>query len=172
MELSHQELELGSADVRARKQRDEGGTPAVLREHQQMESESVEFGSSLPVRRLENRNPISIAMLFYVLTLAAIVAACLGKLSMTEGVTKTALGAAAAVGGVVGLLTGFLGGSFYFKSFKAASIGLGVGLVLGAVGGVLTVVRGEHFLQMMSIAFAGCWLMIVVMLLAARFQVR
>ncbi len=135
-----------------------------------MERDSVEFGSALPARRLESRNPISIAMLFYVLTLAAIVAACVGKLSVTEGVTSTAVGAAAAVGSFVGLLIGFFGGSFYFKSYAAAFIGLGVGLMLGAVGGVLAMVQGEHFVSMLSIAFAGCWIVIVVMLVAARFQ--
>ncbi len=137
-----------------------------------MNSELPEFGGRLPQQAVGSRNPISIAMLFYVLTLAGIVAACLSKLTGNEGLTFTVLGTAAAAGSFLGLLIGFFGGTFYFKSIKASFIGLGVGLLLGAVGGVLTAVREIHFLPMMLIAFSGCWLLVVVMLLGARFQVR
>jgi hypothetical protein len=135
-----------------------------------MEGRSFEFGGSLPDQRSVRKNPLSIAMLFYILTLAAIVAACLGKLSVTEGVTRSTVVAAVVVGSVVGLLVGSLGGGFYFSSIKAALIGLVVGLFLGAVGGALTIITGEHSLEMLTIAFAGCWLIIVLMLVAARFQ--
>lgn len=120
----------------------------------------------------EHRNPISIAMLFYVLTLAAIVAACLGRLTGDARVTYGTIGAAIAAGSFLGLLIGFLGGTFYFKSAKAALIGFGVGTLLGMVAGALSIVREVNFVPMMTIAFSGCWLMIVVMLLAARWQVR
>jgi len=137
-----------------------------------MDRDSVSFGEASQPQLNENRNPISIAMLFYVLTLAAIVAACLGRLSGDGRVTYGTLGAAISGGAFVGLLIGLLGGTFYFKSVKASLIGFGVGALLGTVAGALTVIREVNFVPMMTIAFSGCWLMIVFMLLAARCQVR
>lgn len=133
-----------------------------------MDRKSVSFGEGLQAPLVEHRNPISIAMLFYVLTLAAIVAACLGRLSGDSHATYGALGAAIVGGSFFGLIIGFLGGTFYFKSVKASLVGFGVGGILGAVAGALTVIGEVNFIPMMIIAFSGCWLMIVVMLLAAR----
>ncbi len=120
----------------------------------------------------EHRNPISIAMMFYILTLAAIIAACLGRLTGDSRVTYGVMGTALGSGAFVGLCIGFLGGTFYFKSVQASLIGFAVGAVLGTVAGVLTLVREVNYLPMMAITFSGCWLVIVVMLLAAKWQVR
>jgi hypothetical protein len=137
-----------------------------------MNRDSISFGEGSQVPLIEHRNPISIAMLFYVLTLAAIVAACLGRLVGDARVTYGTMGAAIAAGSFTGLLIGFLGGTFYFKSVKASLVGVGVGAILGTVAGALTLIREVNYVPMMIIAFSGCWLMIVVMLLAARWQVR
>ena len=137
-----------------------------------MNRESVAFVDASPAPLAEHRNPISIAMMFYVLTLAAIVAACLSRLSGDVRVTYVSLGTAIAGGSFTGLLIGFLGGTFYFKSVRASLIGVVVGAILGAIAGALTVIREVNFVPMMTIAFSGCWLMIVAMLLAARWQVH
>lgn len=137
-----------------------------------MDRDSVSFGEASPLQITEHRNPITIAMLFYVLTLAAIIAACLGRLSGDDRATYGTLGAAIVSGSFIGLLIGFLGGTFYFKSVKAALVGFGVGAALGAVAGALTIIREVNFVPMMTISFSGCWLMIVVLLLTARWQVR
>jgi hypothetical protein len=131
---------------------------------------SLSKTSQMPI--VEHRNPISIAMLFYVLTLAAIIAACLGRLSGDARATYGTLGAAILSGSFIGIIIGFLGGTFYFKSVKAALVGFGVGTVLGAVAGALTIIREVNFVPMMTIAFTGCWLMIVFILLSARWQVQ
>jgi hypothetical protein len=133
---------------------------------------SLEFGEASQKKPSESRNPISIAMLFYVLTLAAIVAACLGRLSVSARVTSGAVVSAAIACSFVGLLIGFLGGTFYFKSVKASLIGLAVGTGLGAVAGALTLIAEEHFVPLMTIAFAGSWLLVVAILMAARWRVR
>jgi hypothetical protein len=136
-----------------------------------MDRDSSSFAES-PQARFEHRNPISIAMLFYVLTLAAILAACLGRMSGDQGTTYGALAAAIASGSFLGLVIGFLGGTFYFKSVKASLVGFAVGAILGGVAGALTIIKEVNFVPMMTIAFSGCWLMVVVMLLAARWQVH
>jgi len=141
-------------------------------ERSNMDHNSVSFVEESQPQLNEHRNPISIAMLFYILTLAAIVAACLGRLSGDARVTYGTLGAAIAGGSFIGMLIGFLGGTFYFKSVKASLIGFVVGVMLGTVAGALTIIREVNFVSMMTIAFSGCWLMIVFMLLAARWQVR
>ena len=136
-----------------------------------MDRESTSFASAPPTPIAEHRNPISIAMLFYVLTLAAIVAACLGRMSGDKGATYGAIGTAIASGCFLGLVIGFLGGTFYFKSVKASLVGFAVGAILGAVAGALTIIKEVHFVPIMTIAFSGCWLIVVVMLLAARWRV-
>ena len=117
-----------------------------------------------------SKNPISIAMLFYVLTLAGILASCFGRLETNGSVTQTAITWALIIGSVTGTVLGMVGGAFYFRSAKAAVITLLIGGVLGAAGGVLTLIREKHYLSILTIAFAGCWLLIVLMLLKARFS--
>ena len=136
-----------------------------------MDRDSVSF-DALHAPPAEHRNPISIAMLFYVLTLSAIVAACLSRLSGDSRITYVSLGTAIAGGTFTGLLIGFLGGTFYFKSVRASLIGFGMGAIVGTVAGALTLIREANFIPLMAITFNGCWLMIVVMLFAARWQVR
>ena len=116
------------------------------------------------------KNPISIAMLFYVLTLAGIVASCVGRIEGDVGTSRTTIWVATIVGSVLGTLIGSVGGGFYFRSIMGALVSLFVGGLLGAVGGVLTVIRDVHFLPMMTLAFSGCWLLVVLMLVKARFS--
>ena len=118
----------------------------------------------------ESKNPISIAMLFYALTLAAIVASCAGRLSSNQDLSKTTVAVCAVVGSGIGIAIGFLGGAFYYRSGKAALAGLPVGGVLGAIAGVLTLLKDTHYLSTMTIAFGGCWLLVLSMLARARFS--
>ena len=122
--------------------------------------------------RAEHRNPISIAMMFYLLTLAGIVAASIGRISQQEVSSKNLVVASIAGGCFLGLVLGFCSGSLYHRSVKAALVGSVVGTIIGAVAGALTIIHHEHFVQTMSTAFLGCWLILCTMLVAARWQVR
>ncbi len=55
----------------------------------------------------DHRNPISIAMMFYILTLAGIIAACVGRIAQQEAVSKNYAMASIAGGCFLGLLIGF-----------------------------------------------------------------
>ncbi len=119
-----------------------------------------------------HRNPISIALLFYLVTLAAIVAASLGRLSSDEFLTTQALWVSIVAGAVIGSMIGIVVGLTYLKSGKAAVAGLSVGLVLGCVAGALALVNTQHFLSNMAIAFGGGWLVILMILMTTRNQAR
>ena len=116
------------------------------------------------------RNPFSIAFLFYLVTLAAILSACLRTLLGESAVTVPLLARMIVVGVTMGLFVGGLAGGSYFKGWKAIWLGMIVGAAVGAVAGSLTLIQHAHFWEIVWIAFFGCWIMIVVILLAARFQ--
>lgn len=135
-----------------------------------MDHDSVSFGETPRAATSQHRNPISIAMMFYILTLAAILAACLGRMSNDTKISTGSLTASIEAGSFLGLVIGVLGGAFYFKSAKATAIGAATGALLGTVAGPLTIIGESNFSTMMTITYCGCWLLMVVMLLAARWQ--
>jgi uncharacterized membrane protein len=118
------------------------------------------------------RNPISIAFIFYLVTFASIIAAVLSRLTVNEQVTWQVLAASIVAGTVLGLTIGLLAGMLYFRSRKAALIGMGIGIPIGLCSGALVLVSDERFLANMAVTFAGCWLVIVMMLVSARSQYK
>jgi hypothetical protein len=118
-----------------------------------------------------SQNPLSLAFLFYLVTLGAIISACLRPLSNNAGVTVQTLQTALGVLGVTGLLLGFLLGLFVFRRWLLALGGIFCGLCIGLLAGALTLISSENFFEVMLIAAAGGWLLIVAMCLAARFRV-
>jgi hypothetical protein len=130
--------------------------------------ENLESETSQQLAR--HRSPISIAFLFYLVTIGAILSACLRTLGVNEAITGRWVLMVIFVGIVIGLATGGCLGFFYFKSWTATMIATLVGTCVGAVAGAITLVQVSHYMEIILVAFVGCWLMIVVMLVAARFQ--
>ncbi len=120
--------------------------------------------------RETQRKPLSIALLFYLVTLAAIVAASLRHLPNDDAITVEALIAALVAGGIIGLGFGLAAGITYFKSGTATTIAMASGILIGCAAGAVALIRAEHFIANMSIAFGGCWIVILMMLTTARFQ--
>ncbi len=73
------------------------------------------------------------------------------------------------VGIVIGFLSGLVLGFYVIKGRIAAVLASCLGILVGAIAGGLSLVQGEYFFEITLIAFAGCWLLVVVMLLSARF---
>ena len=116
------------------------------------------------------RNPLSIALLFYLVTVGGILSACLRSLVSSEVATTQSLTRLLVSGAIVGFFGGGGLGFFYFRSSRAGMMASALGLVIGIVAGALALVEGKFFLELLLLGFAGSWLLIVVMLLSARFQ--
>ncbi len=118
------------------------------------------------------RSPISIAFLFYLVTLGAIVSACLRTLTATKNLTGGSIALVIFIGVGMGLIGGGLIGGLYFKGLRAAMLGTLVGSFIGALAGGLALVGNQSFSEITLVAFGGCWIMIMIMLLSARLQTR
>ena len=131
------------------------------------------FPTSSPVTEppwTNQRSPITLAFLFYLVTFGGIVSSCLGTLSVNEGTTRESLQLALAVCGGLGMAIGFFLGLLRFRRWSLAGLGMLSGAVIGAIAGALTRISVDNFLQINLIACSGSWLMIVVMCLAARYR--
>lgn len=132
--------------------------------------EDYEFGvSESPTL---SRHPINIGFLFQVVSLGGILAACLRTLVGEDAVTGESIGRLLGIGMTAGLLFGGFLGFYYFKSKGYGLVCSVAGVAVGAVSGALTLVRAEFFLEVATIAFAGSWILIVVMLAASRWRVE
>lgn len=116
------------------------------------------------------RNPLSVALLFYIVTLGAIVSACLRSLVVSDDVTVQSLAFLIGFGIAIGFFGGVTIGAFYFKGFFASSIAAAVGVGVGGLAGALALVDGSNFEEISLTAFGGCWVLILMMLLATRFS--
>ena len=116
------------------------------------------------------RGPISIAFLFYLITLAAILSACLRTLVIDETVTGQLLTRMIFICIASGLLVGGLTGTFYYRGWKAIAFGTMVGTVIGACAGALALIKNDRYMEIVWVAFLGSWFIIIAMLLTARFQ--
>ena len=133
-----------------------------------MQSDSkFEFGKP---DQATQRGSLTVGMLFYFMTLGGIISACLATLVGNAALTDEALTRVLLITVGIGFLSGGVIGFYYLKSRKAALIGCCAGILVGAVAGGLALVRAEHFTQIMLIAFGGCALLMLVMLLAMRFS--
>lgn len=128
------------------------------------------FAPELRDSIIEGRSPLTMAMMFYLVTVGAIISASLRTLANNEAVTSFTLAVMLISGAVVGLLVGGCVGFLLFRNWIAVVAGISVGLLTGTVAGALTLVNAENFAELVSIAFGGCWLLVGVMLVAARFR--
>lgn len=121
---------------------------------------------------LQPNSAFSIALLFYLVTLGAIVSACLrlpfGESTFTiEGVTRSLT-----FGVVIGMLVGSTLAAIYFKRWVALAFGLLAGILIGGIAGILVLSPPERFMEIVGIAFVGCWLILATMVFSARFLYR
>ncbi len=132
-------------------------------------STDTDFEFSRPQRGVQQRNPVTVALLFYVVTVGAILSACLRTLVGDDTLTGESLQRVVLIGIVVGLLSGGILGFYVIKGRLSAVVASSIGILVGAIAGGLSLVQSKYFYEITLIAFAGCWLLIVVMLLSARF---
>ncbi len=116
------------------------------------------------------RSPLTLAFLFYLVTIGAVLSACLRPLSADGALTTQSLTLAIVIGGGAGSTIGFLIGLVWVRSQWLALVGLFCGLAVGAIAGALALVRSEHFLELVWIALGGSWLIVLTICLAARFS--
>jgi hypothetical protein len=128
--------------------------------------ENFDFGST---ERSGREHPITVALMFYVVTLGGIISACLRTLVGNESLTEASLQWVVLAGIVIGLISGGAIGFYVIKGRKAAVVSSCMGIVVGALAGGLAMVQGTHFVEIATISFIGCWLLISVMLLSARY---
>ena len=128
-----------------------------------------DFSTPAKVDSLEQRNPITLTMLFYVLTAAAILAACYRYIAFDENGTSFEYAVSSAIGGVVGLMIGTIQ---LFRRSSHAWMSPVVGLFLGVAVGPLLRIQLTHFGTIIGISFFGSWMLVLIMSLAARLNQR
>ena len=121
-------------------------------------------------RQQPTRGPISIAFLFYLVTLAAILSACLRTLVGSESTTGPIIVRMVFVGISIGLAAGGLAGGLFYRGWLSITLGTIVGTLAGAIAGGLALIPLDRFVEISWIAFFGCWIIIVVILVTARLQ--
>ena len=119
--------------------------------------------------RAEQRSPITLSTLFYLVTVAAIMAACVRFIQSDSSVTVQQIIFACIIAAITGMSLGFCMWIRGIAQNWAAPI---LGLALGAVVGPLLCVRLTHFSELIGMSFLGSWLLIVLMCITARFSMR
>ena len=119
---------------------------------------------------VESRSVVSLATMFYLVTIGAVFSACLRLLFIDDGPTAEAYAKVAMVGVVLGTSVGSICCGFYYQQARQGMLGALVGGCLGAVYGLVSLIPIALFYELYLTAFAGCWLLIVLMLGMARFQ--
>lgn len=115
------------------------------------------------------RSPLSLALLFYLITIAAILFATFQLLrnETTPQITRLTN----VSGGVAtGFFVGAVAGALLARRATATIIGSLVGLPVGGLAGLLGMIAAEQFSNAVAITFIGCGLLITLTLIAARFQ--
>ena len=118
---------------------------------------------------VEQKHPISIATLFYLVTLSAIVATCARYLELDE-VDKVP------ISGVVGLLVGGAVFGLIVGSIVAIQrpfyrwLSPLFGVLVGCVASPLLLIPIDNYRHILTISFVGCWILIVFSLVVARLR--
>ena len=122
------------------------------------------------LQRNDRQNPITMATLFYIVTLGAILSASLRPLVGNDQVTSGSLGIAFSLAAIVGILSGMGLGCFYFRRPLAIGLGLIAGILAGLMAGALSLVDSQHFVEISALTFGGCWVLVLCMAFSARFS--
>ncbi len=122
--------------------------------------------------RASSRRGASLAMLFYIVTVAAMLAACLKSLEGDKSISIQALVAILIIASAVSGAVGFVAGWFRIGKFRYAVLGAFLGMAIGAVAGLLIQIRPKNFVGNMNTLYIGCWCIMLIMLIASRFSIR
>lgn len=120
--------------------------------------------------RARSRSPITLAFLFYLVTIGGILSACLRPLADSNLVTGVTLAVLIGIGIGLGVVSGAVLGLFFYRSLIVGLIGAGVGVAVGGLAGALSLVETQRFVELGFIAFGGSWLLIVIMCISAHFR--
>ncbi len=125
-----------------------------------------------PAASPDQQSPISVALMFYIVTMSAIAVACLRSVASNEFATWGATAQCIAGSGALGLISGVVSGFVYRSRGLDFFLMPIAGSVVGAFAGILLLVDVQHYLEILFVAFLGSWLLIATMLLATRLQTR
>ena len=128
-----------------------------------------EFSKQSSLKDIEQRNPITITLLFYLVTAAAIVAACYRYIDVKSdsGLLQTI--AASVIGAVIGAILGTI---VLFRRSSHVWIAPLLGIAIGFAVGPLIRIRLVHFGSLLGISFLGSWILVVLMAVSARLDQR
>lgn len=132
--------------------------------------ESFEMGRPDEPAHTGGPQPLSVALLFYIVTVSAIATACLRTLADNEFATWAATTQTSIAASGLGLVSGAVAGFVYRTRGLDFFLLPVVGCVIGAFSGLLLMVDEKYFTEVVLLAFSGCWVLIIGMLLVARFQ--
>ena len=120
--------------------------------------------------RTRSGDSVSLAFLFYIVTLAAIIAACakliIGNELATWPVVWTAAFVCALIGGILGTVFAYR----QSRNVSGTSLGGILGAIVGILAGLVALIQPDRYLNLMGIAFGGSLILILMMLILARFQ--
>ncbi len=113
---------------------------------------------------------ISLAFLFYVVTLSGIVAACVRMVIGNEFATWPTIWAVIGGCGAICWLTGQIMAYQRNRTVAGTMIGGAIGALLGVVAGLVTLIPAENYFDLLNAAFGGTLVLVAVMLVLTRFQ--
>lgn len=119
--------------------------------------------------RSEQRSPISLSLLFYLVTVAAIMAACIRFIQSDNSITANQVVAACVLCAFTGMSLGF---SMWIRGMLKYWTAPLLGLALGAAAGPILCVRLTHFSELIVMSFLGSWLLIVLICITARWSTK
>lgn len=115
------------------------------------------------------KHPISIALLFHLITLSAVAAACARYLVLdsVEIPTLSVMAGLLVGGAIVGLIVGVVV-AIHRPNYRWMSPIIGI--LLGLSASPLLLIPIKNYWHITTISFLGCWILIVFSLLVARFR--
>ena len=119
--------------------------------------------SSPPQLQSSQQNPISLAMLFYMVTVAAILLGCYRYIAPTNATGSQYLAAS-----LLGAFIGFFAGAALILRKANPMISSALGMLVGASVGPVLCIRAVDFGSILLVTFVGGWLMVLLVCLAAR----
>lgn len=128
-----------------------------------------DFSTQSSLKDIEQRNPITITLMFYLVTAAAIVAACYRYIDVENDSSVLQTIAASVIGAVIGAILGTI---VMFRRSSHVWIAPLLGIVIGLAVGPLLRIRLVHFGTLLGISFLGSWLLVVLMAVSARLDRR
>jgi hypothetical protein len=119
--------------------------------------------SSPPKTETQVQNPLTLSMLFYLVTVAAILAACLRFVGASQATLGQYLWAS-----LLGAVVGFFLGTSLGLGTSVRLLAPAVGIFLGAVIGPLICIELSHFASIIITSFVGAWIIVLLNCLAVR----